>query len=104
MNLSTTRKYWNPEIETLGLEELRELQWHRLGPQLAHNFENSPFFRQKFTDMGAEPADIRNWEDFTRLPLMSKDEHRRAQEQGLAEHGDPLAFLNCAPGRAPAML
>lgn len=97
MNASPARKLWNPDIETLDQDALHALQWQRLGPQLIYNFENSPFYREKFAQIGATPADIKNWNDFQRIPLMNKDEHRLAQERGLAEHGDPLALLNCAP-------
>ncbi|MBL4756099.1 MAG: AMP-binding protein [Rhizobiales bacterium] len=91
-----TQKLWNPDIETLGFDETRALQWQRLGPQLKYNFENSQFYKEKFATIDATPDDIKSWDDFQRIPLMSKDEHRLAQERGLAEHGDPLAMLNCA--------
>lgn len=96
MNRPLTQKLWNPAVETLGAEALRTLQWQRLKPQLEYNFDNSPFFREKFATIGATPHDITNWEDFQRIPLMSKDEHRQAQERGLDEFGDPLALMNCA--------
>ncbi len=101
--MATTRppprdqKLWNPEVETLSAEALRELQWRRLGPQLRYDFERSPFYREKFEAAGLTPDDVRGWEDFQRLPLMDKDQHRQAQERGLAEFGDPLALLGCAP-------
>jgi len=87
---------WNPAIETLSPDAVRDLQWRRLGPQLRYNHEHSPFYQDKFEAAGITPDDVRSWEDFERIPLMTKDEHREAQEQGLAEHGDPLALLNCA--------
>ena len=90
------QKLWNPGIETLPAEALRELQWRRLGPQLRYDFERSPFYRKKFEAAGLTPGDVRSWEDFQRLPLMDKDQHREAQAQGLAEFGDPLALLGCA--------
>src|SRR5207244_13357351 len=40
--------------------------------------------------------DVRSFEDFARLPLMTKDEHRRAQAESLERYGDPLRILNCA--------
>jgi phenylacetate-CoA ligase len=88
---------WNPAIETLSAEALRELQWRRLGPQLRYDYERSPFYRAKFAAAGMTPDDVRAWDDFEKLPLMTKDEHRQAQERGLAQHGDPLALINCAP-------
>ncbi len=92
-----SQNFWNPPVETLGFDEIRALQWRRLEPQLKYNFKNSQFYREKFAAIDASPDDIKSWQDFQRIPLMNKDEHRLAQERGLAEHGDPLALLNCAP-------
>ena len=91
------QKLWNPKIETLSAEALRDLQWRRLGPQLLYDYERSPFYRETFKAAGLSPEDVRGWEDFERLPLMDKDRHREAQARGLAEFGDPLALLGCAP-------
>ena len=66
------RKLWNPEIETLSRDVLETLQLERLKKQLVYNFENSEFYRGQFGKAGAEPADIRSFDDFSRLPLMDK--------------------------------
>ena len=47
--------------------------------------------------VGMKPGDIRSFDDFARLPLMTKDEHRQAQAESLERYGDPLRLLNCAP-------
>jgi phenylacetate-CoA ligase len=47
--------------------------------------------------VGAEPVDIRSFDDFARLPLMTKDEHRRAQQESIERFGDPFTLLACAP-------
>ncbi|MBZ0217438.1 MAG: AMP-binding protein [Fimbriimonadaceae bacterium] len=96
MSPPLAQKFWNPDVETLGHDELRDLQWERLKPQLKYNFDSSPFYREKFAAIGATPEDITSWEQFQRIPLMNKDEHREVQERGLAEFGDPLALMNCA--------
>ncbi len=97
MSRAYSQELWNPDMETLGVEALRSLQWKRLKPQLDYNFENSRFFREKFDAIDASPHDIANWQDFQRIPLMDKEDHRLAQQQGLDEFEDPLALLNCAP-------
>src|SRR3974390_2392785 len=78
-------------------DALRALQLNRLKRQIAYNYTNSEFYRGKFAAVGAVPADVQSFEDFTRLPLMTKDEHRRAQGEGLERYGDPLRLINCAP-------
>jgi phenylacetate-CoA ligase len=91
------RKLWNPEVETLSRDEMRALQLERLRKQVAYNYDHSPFYREKFDEAGARPEDIRNFDDFARLPLMTKDEHRQAQEASIQQFGNPFALLACAP-------
>lgn len=91
------RGLWNPAMEMLAPEALRELQLDRLMQQLRYNYERSPVHRRKFEEAGALPEDIRSFADFARIPVMTKDEHRRVQEQSLREHGSPSALFGCAP-------
>lgn len=97
MGFYKERKLWNEKIETLSRDKTRNLQLERLKRQVTYNYENSPFYRDKFEAVGAKPEDIRGFEDFARIPLMTKDEHRKAQEESLEEYGNPYALLACAP-------
>jgi phenylacetate-CoA ligase len=97
MSGDPARKLWNPRIETLPREALQALQLERLQRQVAYNFERSPVHRAKFEEVGARPEDIRSFADFARIPLMTKEEHRRRQEESLREHGSPVALMGCAP-------
>lgn len=92
------RLFWNEEIETLPPEEMKALQWKRLKKQLAYNYENSVYYREeKFGKAGLTPDDIRSFEDFRNIPLMTKDEHRWTQEESLRKHGHPYGLITCAP-------
>ena len=97
MALYKERKLWNDKIETLSRDEIRSLQLKRLKKQVAYNYENSPFYRNKFMAVGVKPEDIQGFDDFTKIPLMTKDEHRRAQEESIDKYGDPYSLLACAP-------
>mgnify|MGYP006281289925 FL=1 len=97
MDRGKERALWNERVETLSEEEMRALQLERLQKQAAYNVANSPVYRKKFEDVGAEPKDIRTLEDFARIPLMTKDEHRRAQEASIEQYGNPFELLACAP-------
>lgn len=94
---SADSKLWNPAVEAMGAEEMRVLQLERLKCQLAYNYANGPLHRTKFEAAGARPEDIRSFEDFTKLPLMDKEEHRAAQARSLQEFGEPYALFACAP-------
>src|SRR4030042_3991216 len=96
MKLDPNRKYWNPKIESMSREELRNLQFKKLKKQLRYNYENSIFYRDRFNQAGIKPGDIRTWEDFTRVPTMTKDDQRQCQEESLARFGHPYGMLACA--------
>ncbi|MBW2026315.1 MAG: AMP-binding protein [Deltaproteobacteria bacterium] len=85
------------EIETLSRDELRALQLKRLKAQVRYNYERSSFYKAKFDQVGARPEDIQSFEDFAKIPLMTKDEHRQAQEESIERYGNPYALLACAP-------
>ena len=92
-----TRKLWNPAIEALPQREMRALQLGRLKAQVAYNYQRSPFYREKLDSIGMVPADVTCFDDFTRVPLMTKDEHRVLQQRSLDEFGNPYALMGCAP-------
>lgn len=91
------RKLWNEKIETMSGEELKALQWRRLKKQLVYNYKNSIYYRERFKEVGVTPRDIRSFEDFQKLPLMSKDEHRRVQQESMERFGHPYGLITCAP-------
>jgi phenylacetate-CoA ligase len=72
---------WKPEIETMSREELRDLQGRRLRDQVAYVHARSDFYRSKFDEVGLEPGDVQGVEDIHKLPFISKDELRRAQDE-----------------------
>lgn len=90
------RRLWNEPVEAMSRDALRALQWQRLQRQMQYNHDRSPVHRRKFEDAGAAPRDIRSFEDFVRIAPMTKDEHRRVQQESLDRHGNPYALLACA--------
>ena len=91
------RKLWNEKIETMSEEVMRALQWKRLKKQLRYDYENSIYYKEKFKEAGLTPRDIRSFEDFQKIPLMTKDEHRKAQQESIERFGHPYGFITCAP-------
>ena len=78
-------------------DELRALQWRRLKRQLAYNYANAPFHRERLDAAGLHPEDIRTWDDFLKVPVMNKSDHRGAQEESITRFGHPFGMLGCAP-------
>lgn len=63
---------WNEEIETMPLENLKNLQSERLVNLVHYVYEHSPFYRQKLDETGVSPSDIRGIEDINKLPFTTK--------------------------------
>ncbi|MBO8141386.1 MAG: phenylacetate--CoA ligase [Firmicutes bacterium] len=59
---------------------LEALQSERLVRQVERVYRTSPFYRKKFDEVGVKPEDIKGLEDVARLPFVTKDELRQAQE------------------------
>ena len=82
-------KYYQPEIETMPHEQLRQLQSERLVKQVKHVWDNVPYYRAKMQEKGVTPEDIKGVEDLHKLPFLKKDDLREAYPYGLM--GKPLS-------------
>jgi phenylacetate-CoA ligase len=76
----------------LSAEEIRDLQWRRLRPLLAHAHERCRFYRRRFRQAGVAPGDLRGPEDLRALPPLEK---RDIQDEGalMVAHGWPADDL-----------
>ena len=81
--------YYQPEIETMPLEQLQALQSERLVTQVKHVYENVEFYRNKMDEVGVKPEDIHGIEDLHKLPFINKDDLRDQYPYGLL--GVPLS-------------
>lgn len=95
----TDRRYWNEEMESLTLDQLRSMQVERLRKQIIYLYNNSPhFFKRKFDAIGVRPEDVRSWEDFRNLPIFrNKEEDRLAQNESMERYGHSYGTYLCAP-------
>ena len=75
--------YFQPEIETMPVEQLRELQLERMRQSVAHAYENVGFYRRSFEDAGVEPGDLKSLEDLAKFPFVVKQDMRDAYPFGL---------------------
>ncbi|MCQ4153268.1 MAG: phenylacetate--CoA ligase [Archaeoglobi archaeon] len=68
--------YWNPVIERMPLEELKQIQEKKLRALVRNVYEYSPFYKRKFRELGIHPEDIRGLEDLKKLPFTRKQDLR----------------------------
>ncbi len=77
------RKYYQEEIETMPLEELRKLQSEKLVKQVKHVYEHLPYYRNLMDKKGVTPDDIHGIEDLHKLPFIEKSDLRECYPDGM---------------------
>ncbi len=74
---------YNKEIETLPLDELRMLQNERLVNLVNTVYNNVPFYKRQFDELGLIPSDIKGVEDIHKIPFTKKTDLRDHYPYGL---------------------
>ena len=82
------KRYYQQEIETMPVEEMKALQSEKLVKQVRHVWDNVPYYRNLMEEKGVTPDDIHGIEDLHKLPFLSKADLRDAYPYGLL--GKPL--------------
>ncbi len=75
--------YYQPEIETMPVEELQALQSERLVKQVRYVYDNVEFYRNRMDEAGVKPEDVKGIEDLYKLPFINKDDLRDQYPYGL---------------------
>jgi phenylacetate-CoA ligase len=75
--------YWQKEYETMPRERLADLQLERLQQTIKRVYDNVPFYRNKLSEAGIEPGDIKSLDDLSRLPFTTKQDLRDNYPFGL---------------------
>ena len=78
-----SKKYFQPEQETMPLEDIRKIQDEKLVSQVRHVYENVPYYRDLMDKKGVRPEDIKGVDDLHKLPFIKKDDLREAYPYGL---------------------
>lgn len=76
-------QYYQKEIETMSLEDMRALQSERLVKQVKHVWDNVPYYRSLMEEKGLTPEDIKGVDDLHKLPFLTKDDLRDQYPYGL---------------------
>ena len=76
-------RFYQPDIETMGRENIRSLQLEKLQKQVAYVYERVDWYRTKMNEMGVKPSDITSLEDVRKLPFTDKTVLRDTFPYGL---------------------
>ena len=77
------QRYYQKEIETMPVEEIKKLQSEKLVRQVRHVYDNVPYYRALMDEKGVTPDDIHGIEDLHKLPFLTKADLRDAYPYGL---------------------
>lgn len=77
------KRYYQAEIETMPVEQLKALQSEKLVRQVRHVYDHVPYYRSLMDQKGVTPDDIRGIEDLHKLPFLSKADLRDQYPYGL---------------------
>jgi phenylacetate-CoA ligase len=69
--------------ERMSVDQLRDVQLHRLQQTLQHAYDNVPHYRAKFDDAGVKPGDCGSLDDLARFPFTTKADLRDNYPFGL---------------------
>ncbi len=83
METPTKIRYYQPEAETMPVEDIKKLQSEKLVKQVRHVYENVPYYKNLMDEKGVKPEDIHGIEDLHKLPFLSKADLREAYPFGL---------------------
>ena len=67
---------WNKEIETMPRSQMKALQDERLRRTVERQYNNVPFYKERFDKIGLKPEHIRTQEDLSRIPVTTKEDLR----------------------------
>jgi len=77
------QNYYQKEIETMPIEEMKKLQSEKLVKQVKHVYENVPYYKKLMDEKGVKPEDITGIDDLHKLPFLTKADLRDAYPYGL---------------------
>ena len=75
--------YYQKEIETMSVDQMKQLQSDKLVKQVRQVYENVEYYRNLMDEKGVKPDDIHGIEDLHLLPFLSKADLRDAYPYGL---------------------
>lgn len=76
-------EYWAPD-------QWRDFQWSKLKSILSYSYQRVPYYRQMFKSLGITPDDIASFEDYSELPILTKDIIRKQPELFITEEKSKL--------------
>lgn len=84
-------QYWSPKT-------IKKYQFGKIKEILVHAYRNVPYYRKLFNDLRIEPVDIRTFDDFANLPILTKDIIKSNHQLLQAQNFSPDQFIANSTG------
>ena len=78
---SEDEEYWSKDLETMPPAQRDPIILEKLRRQIAYAYQNSGFYQELYRGASVDPANIRSFEELAQLPILTKEDIRREQEQ-----------------------
>ena len=88
----------------LSEEELNHLQLDRLRVILAHAYNNCPFYRKRFDQVGFAPDSVNDVSDIRKIPLLTKEDIQTHLGELLARNIPQTELLSDRTGGSTSVL
>ncbi len=75
------------------LDERLSRQFASVRGIVEHAWNHCPYYRRRFGENGFEPADLKDWSDLRRLPILTKQDIRQNGPEMLAAQCDPKTLI-----------
>ena len=72
-------------------EELKKIQWNKMKALLQHAYDFVPYYKDAFNALKLRPSDIEKPQDFTRLPILTKES---IQNKGVLLQAENYSGMN----------
>jgi phenylacetate-CoA ligase len=73
-------------------ETIRDRQWATLKAVLRHAYDTVPFYRQRFDESAIHPDEVRDFDDYQRVPVLTKADIRGHGPALLSDRFSPKAL------------
>jgi len=70
------------DLETRSRDEIHKIKWSRLASLIAEAYKSSDEFKARMDRVGLKPGDIKSWDDWPAIPVLSKKELIGLQSRG----------------------
>ncbi len=90
---------WEKEIECCNRQTIEEIQLERLKHMVEKAYNNVPFYKKKFDEIGLKPEHIQLLKDVSKIPFTTKNDMREQYPYGLfAEPMKNIARIHASSG------